>query len=538
MLSRIFRHTQKFGLKGAVCFRTSTSSLVYTRAAHFGILEDKFKEIREKAFNRSVKSDRSENIREESKSQMSKFSLFSSSNLEQEAYNINGMTCSQVIDRLKIAQQQKTDPYLYYMILERIQDIIINEPDETSKAGILKILKELESYKPKDEERYQRKLRNMEFGESSTGSPHKAGINKSKGQYFKDSSPIAQMFDHLKDNMNGTYFKGMLRDYAKGDDNSSKKDIYDVLEIYKTVYKNIELVLHEELDRGSIDSKEILIVLKCFSIAEEGSEVLYERIFEMIYPNLSERKYNKHDLEIILNYFPQDFWSNSMTHSSKMNSFNGLIAESLNGEIDNSSNKELLSFFRAFSSSTNFPPKILNKLLNKFVSLIENSQVNQKELMGFLEIYAMMIQDNPQKSVELNSKLLFSIVSKNIEENYLSNTYDFSFQELAVLYWVYATCEIFPGSSTDAVRTLEKVLNNNMALLITKYKPLSDSDKDSGSGQELEFDENDANAIIYYYEKCQELGTWENAETIIQAIGSIKKKYDDRPDNDGKWFVF
>ncbi|CAI2364914.1 unnamed protein product [Moneuplotes crassus] len=537
------RQIPKFLPKWAHMCPRRSQSLVYARIANFGILEDKYKEIREKAFDRIDTSKGDINKKqEESKDQLKRFDLFSSpiseKNLGQEGYSINAMTLDQIIQRLRIALEQKSEPYVYYLILERMQDIVINEPTTTGKNEILKILRALNYYRPKDEERIERQARNIGYVSENKDPLSKAHLRVIKQQSLVATSPIGHAFDHVNDNIRGTYLRSLVTDFVKTEEETMRKDIYDVLEIYKTLFRNLELVIHEELNRNNVSIRETLDILCAFSISGEASNVLLERIFEMIYPNLYQGKFNKHDLELIINHFPQDFWENSFEHSSKMNSFNGMIAEKLEEEVEGSSNRELLSFFQAFSNLKNFPKALLNKLLNRFVKMIEHNQMTKQELMNFLEIYAIMLQTDPLKAKELDSELLFAIVSKNIEDNFLKKKFKFSLQEIAVLYWIYATCEIYPGTSEGAVKSLENILNPMLDLFIEKYKHLSEEEKYDGIKQEMDLNDKDADLIIFYYKKCQENGIGENASTIIKTIESIKKKYDDRPENERKWFVF
>jgi hypothetical protein len=85
---------------------------------------------------------------------------------------------------------------------------------------------------------------------------------------------------------------------------------------------------------------------------------------------------------------------------------------------------------------------------------------------------------------------------------------------------------------------LENILNGVLAEYIGKYKNLNESEKYDGMKQEIDFEEKDADAIIFYYEKFGGLETLSNGKQVISSLKSLKTKYDDRPENERKWFVF
>lgn len=366
----------------------------------------------------------------------------------------------------------------------------------------------------------------------------KAHLRQIKKTSLKSVTPLGHVFDHYQSEMkSANLFKGMMKDYLQSQDETMAKDIYDIIEIYKTLFRNLELVIQEELNRNTINHREALDVLCAFSISGEATNILLERIFEIIYPSLQERKYTKHDLELIINHFPQEFWQNSLEHGGKRDSFNYMISELLKGEITGADTRELLSFFQAFSRSENFPRELMNKILNEFATLLESNKLDKKQLLEFVEIYTIMIQENGSISSELDSSLLFSIISKNILNNYKSQNFEVSFQQLAMLYWGYMVWGIYPQDSSE-VFALEEILNEKLALYIAKYKRFSEAERYTGSEQELEFDENDAKTIIYYYETCESNGFGKNNKQIIKTLQSIIKKYDDRPEKERKWFVW
>ena len=76
-----------------------------------------------------------------------------------------------------------------------------------------------------------------------------------------------------------------------------------------------------------------------------------------------------------------------------------------------------------------------------------------------------------------------------------------------------------------------------LAEYIAKHKPLTEAEMYDGLKQELEFDEKDIDAIRFYYDKYKDQGWLTNYSKIIKLIDSIKKKYDDRPEGERKWFV-
>lgn len=151
-------------------------------------------------------------------------------------------------------------------------------------------------------------------------------------------------------------------------------------------------------------------------------------------------KYDRHDLELIISHFPQDFWRDSSLHSGKQKNFNETIAKLLLEEIENSSTRELLSFFQAFSLTPKFPKELLNRLLNRFATLIESNKLTSGEFMNFIELYALMIKNsNKDSNVEIDSSLIIQISSQYLNKNYSEGLMKFDLREVAELYWIYAT---------------------------------------------------------------------------------------------------
>lgn len=151
-----------------------------------------------------------------------------------------------------------------------------------------------------------------------------------------------------------------------------------------------------------------------------------------------------------------------------------------------------------------------------------------------------MLKDNTNNSLELDSGLLMTIVSKYLGRNYKDRNLEFTFHEVAELYWIFSVCEIYPTDpNSEILKPLETILNDLLALLIIKHKPLSEVERFDGHEQEMEFREEDADVVIFYYENLEQVGgSHHNHKQIINTIESIRKKYDDRPENERKWFVF
>jgi hypothetical protein len=349
--------------------------------------------------------------------------------------------------------------------------------------------------------------------------------------------PITHVIDHMKEGLKLNYLRDLIKDYNPGQDDVLRKDIYDVIEVYKTLFRNIEMVIHEELNRGSIDHREILDVLIGFSIAGEATDVLLERILEVIYPNLKEGKYTLHDLELIINHFPQELWVNSPNHKAKATEFNQTIADIILKEVDKFSNRELISFFQAFSNTPRIPRNLLNKMLNRFTNLAKNDSLLKKEFLDFLEIYAIMVKGDPEYLETVNSGLLLSVASEYISKRHKDGSISFDFHDLTELFWIYDACRMLENPAWDSiVAPLEILLNDLLAELVAKYKPLTDREIYEGGRQEMEFDEEDAEAIIHYYETYDH-GALSNQRQVIKTLKSIWKKYDEKPEREKKWFV-
>jgi hypothetical protein len=137
-------------------------TLVKVPTAQFSLLDDKFKQLREQAFNRikHSKGDTEETKEEKKPNFFERTNLFSGKSSSLTDYHVSGLNLDQTIDQLKQAIEQKESSHdLYYKILERLQEIIIDEPETTGKKEYLRILRALNYYRPKDEEQIARQAR-------------------------------------------------------------------------------------------------------------------------------------------------------------------------------------------------------------------------------------------------------------------------------------------------------------------------------------------------------------------------------------------
>ena len=140
-------------------------SLIYWKTVRFGILEDKLKEVKKEAFSRiKIAKGRQEEEPENSKFATNNLKLFGSSSSKMHEFSISGMTLDEVILRLKTALESKENSYdLYFNIIDRINKIVIDEPETTGKDEVLKILRAMWYYRPKDEEKFIREARNKGY---------------------------------------------------------------------------------------------------------------------------------------------------------------------------------------------------------------------------------------------------------------------------------------------------------------------------------------------------------------------------------------
>ena len=208
---------------------------------------------------------------------------------------------------------------------------------------------------------------------------------------------------------------------------------------------------------------------------------------------------------------------------------NELILSQITNDIGNFTTKNMLLFFKAFTSASKIPKELFNKLLNKFVREIEMENISKEELISFLEIYGSMI-DN-MKGQLLDSKLLLSLISKHIGKMYKAKTYKFDLSELTKLYWVYGVLDVFSDSScSELVKPLEMILNEILSVLIAEYKPIS-SESLNNEDKESRFSEKDLNAIKFYYQKYGENGWLSNSSQIIRIIETISIKYSEKKQN-------
>lgn len=158
-------------------------------------------------------------------------------------------------------------------------------------------------------------------------------------------------------------------DYSESMDQTMSKSIYDIIERYRILFLNLDLFVHEHLNRKNFDHREAIDILVSFSIAGEGSNLLYQRIAELIEPALNESKYTLHDIELIINYIPLELWEQTKIHE--------VVPKMMMSEVDKLTIKEQLSFFQAFSAAPKIPKEFFNKLMNKMINEIEKDKMSK-----------------------------------------------------------------------------------------------------------------------------------------------------------------
>lgn len=300
-------------------------------------------------------------------------------------------------------------------------------------------MRALSYYRPKEEEQYAREAKHKGYVSKTQDiftDKHRKLLKK---RAYANATPITLVADHFREGLKLNYLKDIIKDMSPTTEEITEKDIYDVLEIYRVLFNNLELVVHNELNKGAIDHREIIDVLVSFSISGECSNILNERILEILMPNLKEGKYTLHDLELIINYFPQTFWTESLLHNSGKTQFNETIADLVLPEVEKMSKHNLFSFFQAFSRTPKFPSELLNKMLNQFVELMDQNKLTKSEFIQFLEIFAIMVDNDTVKQNQVDSVLLIKIASEFIATNLGKSEYLFTFDEVTELYWIFGT---------------------------------------------------------------------------------------------------
>ena len=283
---------------------TAFSPMIYWRTARFGILEDKLKEIKKEAFSRiKIAKGRPEQVEEENKFVVDRLKLFGDSSSKMHEFSISGMTLDEVVTRLKTALEAKEKSYdLYYNIIDRINQVVIDEPEKTGKDEVLKILRVLCYYRPKDEEKFIREAKYKGYVSKDQDFLSQKHLEKIKNNLDQFATPVGHAINYIEKGLKRNYLRDILIDYTESMDKTMSKSIYDIIERYRILFINLELFVQEHLNRKNIDHREAIDVLVSFSIAGEGSNLLYERIAEQIEPALKESKYTLHDIELIVNY--------------------------------------------------------------------------------------------------------------------------------------------------------------------------------------------------------------------------------------------
>lgn len=68
--------------------------------------------------------------------------------------------------------------------------------------------------------------------------------------------------------------------------------------------------VNDLINKGSLSPKHAIEALASFSVAEEGTNVLFTGLVQLIARSPDATQINLNDTELLLNFFPHDIWKN------------------------------------------------------------------------------------------------------------------------------------------------------------------------------------------------------------------------------------
>jgi len=281
---------------------------------------------------------------------------------------------------------------------------------ELTKDEIIRFLQFSVLYKPK--EIYYEKEK-----------PANEYRNKFNSMQFNYSNRHREIAERAMDNMDLRFIlwhhyarhlkKGMLKGLFKETPDIDHMDIStaDVIPTYSLVFQNIEKMLFRYWD--SIDPtgkhkqttvltmKDLISVLCGFSVAQEGSDYLYETLGgEYILP-YSENM-DKTDIDAFLNMFPHQIWATQTEflrqETKPIKACYEIICQKVMREMQNPISKEL--FFSLFQGITSVDPrlahtgKVVDICLVKFMGFLISQKLARIEVLKFLELLSHCIADH------------------------------------------------------------------------------------------------------------------------------------------------
>eukprot|EP00347_Sterkiella_histriomuscorum_P015336 403357409 len=455
-------------------------------------------------------------------------------------YNLDIDEILAILKRVRTEQTYgKQSNAFYHACLERINNLATERNSNIRKPQILKILDELNHFRPKDEEildkqrKSQDLLTKSEIQDDRISTRHKEIISV-KSESFR--TVPGDMVNFVYQNLSKGFFRNLFTQFDDEQESKTKLSIFDVLASYIELYQNLEVRVNDMLNMQpqQIFPKEALDILVSYCIAQEGTNTLIIKLIECMLKRQEE--YNMTEVELILNYFPHVIWKSEVDLSRLRERFYYPILMKIRDNVENVDNRQFLGLFQGMTLTGDavFKLDLLNRFLNSYVKRTQDpvNKLSFQDTLIFLELYVQFMRANPQIMEQVDTQQLIQFTNNLVFNNEIPSL---SLHQLSGLFWVYGSIggqQSFNQTSVDLIEErLSKLLRQE--LLLQKNLE-NDNEADVREGLQT-MNVKDLEVIEHYYN--QDVNLKEVSKRQKEILKLIKQaKHWDKPENERKWF--
>lgn len=408
-----------------------------------------------------------------------------------ESHHIENMDVNDILEIIsKLLKAENNNIDLWYKLLNQFNELLCSH--RVFKKDIINLLELLSFFKPKILEKKILPKEMIQIGSENLLS------KKHEEEYYRLTQPkdiFGQFALHLKKNLSANVISKFF-EFGKKFENRENIDenIDDLLGLYSTLFKNLELKIVDDIANGrtAYNHKEAVILIKSFSCAQEGSNMLYELLMRKIIKNFDELTLS--EIEIVLNYLPHELYNNKqinvdseekyveMGRTKSVSEFYNNVYDKVIKNIPKADNQLFLSLCQGCfrikfvdidvigAFLLNFDERLANfeEYYNRKYSSDNCQETVKKEasesvldnekknfIFSFLQILTYFIRNDVDENFlkEIDFEVLWKSLYENFTKKYLD---EFTLKEISTLFWIMYH---FRSITNDKIEFFEKAIN-------------------------------------------------------------------------------
>lgn len=359
---------------------------------------------------------------------------------------IENATLSEIMSIMKgLVKSKNENSDVWYRVINKFNDYLCNH--QVSKRDAIDFLDVLDFFLPKILEK-----RVLPKDHNQIGS--KISFNKRhEEEYLKTIAPkdlFTQFALHIKKHLKASIIVPLLKETVKYQNvEDVDEDLDDLIGLYEITFKNLELKVIDDIRNGRAEysHQDCVDLIKSFSRAQEGTNMLYEVLMRKIAKHAHELSIN--EIEIIMNYLPHDLYNNEESKdientenvvekgkTFEISEFYKIALDTIGKNIHSADDVLFISLWQGVLKMKFVELDLINTFLTNFDNRINIKEKNKQFYFDFLQIltYFVKIEENQKY---LNS-LDFELIYKSIYETFIKkNLHSFNLKEIDTCFWIF-----------------------------------------------------------------------------------------------------